>query len=70
MNGAGKQGLKSIHVIAFAIPFVLGAVLYFLGFSTNSEKVLTLFLPIVWSIMFALGGAIVFLVKYSSYLML
>lgn len=49
-----------IWVIAIT-PFVLGGVLGLRSFAMDLNSLLTLFLPVVWSILFTLGGAIVFM---------
>jgi hypothetical protein len=43
------------------LPLFISALLCWSSFKVDMEKLLSIFLPIVWSILFALGGAIIFL---------
>jgi hypothetical protein len=56
---------KPIHWITLVFPIFAALVLFWLGFKTDVEKMLTLFLPIIWGIMFSLGGGLVFLKRYK-----
>ena len=43
------------------LPFALAYLCYRGGFEVNTNQTLTLFLPLVWGILFALGGGVVYL---------
>ena len=53
------------HILFGILPILLAAIFFGVGLKINVEKLLTLFLPVVWGIMVALGGGIVFLKKYD-----
>lgn len=57
--------LRRAHWLVFLLPAVMAALLFWGGFAASSEKMLTLFLPIIWGVLISLGGGLVFLKHFN-----
>lgn len=62
MKGNMKRLWKSFVLSSFGVsPLLVGGLLFCWGFEAETEKMLTLFLSIVWGVMVALGGSIIYM---------
>lgn len=55
----------AVKITAYLSPIVVTALLYAFSYEIDTEQFLTITVQLVWGILFALGGAIVFLSKFS-----
>jgi NADH:ubiquinone oxidoreductase subunit 5 (subunit L)/multisubunit Na+/H+ antiporter MnhA subunit len=57
--------LGPLNIISIASPILLTGVFFYCGMELHTGEMLTLFLSIVWGVLVAIGGAIVFLRTFN-----